>query len=73
VEAPEGNGGPAERAVGQHDVDFDGGIATGVEDFASFYVFDQTHTMLLLCVIFAVPVTMNRRNCGPAGVDLTAG
>jgi hypothetical protein len=68
-----GNCGTAETAVFEDYVNFNGGVSPGVEDFAGLNVFDQTHTMLLLCVIFAVPVTMNRRNCGPAGVDLTAG
>ncbi len=44
---PGGYGGPAQSAVLEDDVDFDGGIAAGIENLARLDVFDNAHNSLL--------------------------
>ena len=48
VEAPEGTARAAEGAVLEDDVDFDSGIAAGIQDLARLDVFDNAHGCLLI-------------------------
>ena len=45
-----GDGGAAERAVGQRDVDFDGGIAAAIENLPAVDVNDFAHGVNLMRV-----------------------